>query len=124
MRLLPLLLLCACQTVPIEFCSEDFRDTWWLIDPKVTDSRGGKSDVCMYVGTDGYIDVETSADEVFGPYEWECKAPDEYRVKRQGTFSAVPGKADETWRMDAKYHGLLKENALLTPCWFMGEDYE
>jgi hypothetical protein len=123
---LPLLLLSvACnQTVPIENCSEDFRDDWWLLDPDVTEGMGAQSDVCIHVASDGYMDIVSAADEWFGPFEWECAAPDRYRIKRQGVFEAVPaGSTGEAWHVDVQYHGLINKYSYTTPCDFMA-DYE
>jgi hypothetical protein len=120
-RVLPfLILLGACnQTVPMVNCSEDFRDAWWLLDPGVTEGMGAQSDVCIYVGSDGYMDIRSAADEVFGPYEWECADTDHYRVKKQGTFTATPADATgEVWDVDVKYHGLVNKYSYTTPCWF------
>jgi hypothetical protein len=128
-RIIPVLLfLSACnhQTVPIHNCSEEFRDSWWLLDPGVTSGMGAKSDVCIYVASDGYMDITSAADEWFGPYEWECQDVDTYRVKRQGHFTAVPVDPfnvsnEGAWHVDVEYHGLVKKYSYTTPCYFMGD---
>ena len=133
MRLLLLtFILSSCvsyQKVPMEFCSEDFRDMWWKIDPEVTDNmKPPISSLCFNLHSYGELEIINYDGDWNNSYQWECVNDsqgsldvesddlDYYHILNQGS-ALLTNLDDESWLMDINFKaGLITKEAEIWPC--------
>lgn len=119
MRNLVWLLLCACAPeIPVEFCSENFRDSWWYIDTEVTDDLNIQP-TCFYVSSDGYMETIHYDTEVSYESKWACVDDNEIRIKGRGRASFDSTEDSEVWNVDLNLNfPPVYRVAEVTPCWW------
>lgn len=119
MRAFVLLISTACAAeVPVENCAEDFRDTWWYIDPDVTDAHNLQP-TCFRVGSDGYMETIHYDSDVHMENKWTCVGDDDIRINGKGRAQFFPTDYDDEWVVDLNLTvPPLKETAIVSDCFW------
>ena len=114
-----LLILAACASeVPVEHCSEGFRDTWWYVDPEVTDAHN-LAPLCFNVGSDGYVETIHYDTDIEMESKWTCVGDNDIRVKGRGRAQFEPTEFEDEWEVYLNFTvPPIKETALVEPCYW------
>lgn len=115
--MIPILFACTSyegtEAAPEEFCSDGFRDTWWLIE----NDKLWNADVCFIMYSDGTMQAADSFGGDWGTHPWKCTGGDEYIVKGQGKATVDYADSTDVWA-EVTFKNFIHIESTLSVCPF------
>jgi hypothetical protein len=96
-----IILVCVGCAAPVHMsnCDEGFRDTWWYIDPDVTDEMN-LAPTCFYVDSLGEMETVHYDSDITMSNQWTCVGDNDIRIKGRGRASFLPTEESDVWMVD------------------------
>jgi hypothetical protein len=104
--------------VPLDYCSEDFRDQWWAVETEVTDDHN-IAQTCFYVGSDGYMETVHYDSKFSMESKWTCTGANDLRIKGRGSATFYATEFADIWEVDLNLTiPPLNDTSTVEPCWW------